>query len=647
MQPNTSLLTDRSFTENPELKGTYLALGRQLADGGAESPPETLPLVSVLRELQAASNSALNGRVMVSEDDRKSFRDDLGRSIEAIAPELKTLLGAAVDDLRRELGAVPEHLNNAGGAAILFGHARALLHRLEQREAAQAAWCDVVAIFESNADAGTCELAVAQLRAIAELRGHEWSELASRLRGILVDSASEVARAQGKPVDINVLTSRSGSGMPIAERITLAERTAGEPPTESAVVVWLAYASAHLHSPFHLQLGQRVTLYGSDLWDDEQVLRSGGFDRPSELDDPNRQLFFRGRPAEAFVLVRIDLGRHGIHGARRRARAIAEVLPDLVDTSSGWRLMNGEVGWVEDGSWFGSSEFEDPAERTLRRASWGRYVDPIGTLLSDLAHGFIDRLVAGDPRTSELIDGYRWRGAVRRAPEVGQRVVLAMQAIERLLIPSAAGAVTSGARWTDLVQRYLQWMWAQHQISRFVWDAGYCGVHALPDRDQPQGGVLFSRFSRQLVDEGKPGFKPIHVDVEKTAQAAAELVTHLDSGRIERRLLEEVSSRAVDPQRARAWLGEYAARFEILLRRAVRQRNIVTHGGSTTSELLDSVVGFVAWIENMLLGAHYHALNEGEHPAVVLQRWRVNALQRRSRLEAGEDAVAALLGAPS
>jgi hypothetical protein len=45
-----------------------------------------------------------------------------------------------------------------------------------------------------------------------------------------------------------------------------------------------------------------------------------------------------------------------------------------------------------------------------------------------------------------------------------------------------------------------------------------------------------------------------------------------------------------------------------------------------------------------MLGAHYHALNEGEHPAVILQRWRVNALERRSRLEAGEDAVAALLG---
>jgi hypothetical protein len=51
MQPNTSLVTDLSFTENPELRGTYLALGRQLADGGAESPPETLPLVSILREL--------------------------------------------------------------------------------------------------------------------------------------------------------------------------------------------------------------------------------------------------------------------------------------------------------------------------------------------------------------------------------------------------------------------------------------------------------------------------------------------------------------------------------------------------------------------------------------------------------------------
>jgi hypothetical protein len=176
---------------------------------------------------------------------------------------------------------------------------------------------------------------------------------------------------------------------------------------------------------------------------------------------------------------------------------------------------------------------------------------------------------------------------------------------------------------------------------------GYYGVHALPYRDEPQGGILFGRFSRQLIDEGKPGFRPIHVDLEATAHAAEELASHIDSGRIERRLLEEVASGTSHAEAGRRWLGTCAGGFEVLLRRAVRQRNVITHGGSTTNELLESVVGFVAWIENMLLGAHYHALNEGDHPAVILKRWRVNALQRGSRLEAGEDAVTALLGPPA
>jgi hypothetical protein len=643
MRPNTSYLTDQRFTEAPELKGSYLALGRQLADGGAGAAPEALALVDILRELQASARSAMNGRIMASQDDRKSLRDDLRRSLEAIGPALKKLLGAAVDDLSHELGRMPEHLSNAGGARLMFGHARALLERLEQPEAARAGWRDVVSTFESDASAEACELSIAQLRAVSELRGHEWSELSGRLRGILVDSVTDVARAQGRPLDINRLTSRAGSGVPVVERFELTERAAGEPPSEGAIVIWLAYVNAHLGSPFHLRIGDHLTLYGSDLWDEGSVLKSDGCPRPPELDDPERSLFFRERPADTFVLLRVDLGRHEIHGARKRARAIAEILPDLVDTSSGWRLMEGEMGWVEDGGWFGTVGFEDPAEKALRSIGWGRYTDPMGVLLADFDPRLIDRLVEGDSDTEDLFDGYRWRGAAHRAPDVAQRVVLAIQAIERLLFPSPTGAPSSGARWAELVERYLKWMWSQHQISTFVWNAGYYGVHALSDRHEPCGGVLFRRFSRQLIDEGRTGFKPIHVELEATARAASELASHIDRGRMEARLLEEVASRTTAPECAKKWLDDYAGRFRILLRRAVRQRNVVTHGGLTTPEILESVERFVGWIENMLLGAHYHALNERKDPAVILQRWRVNALQRRVKLDGQADPVFALL----
>lgn len=52
MRPNTSVLTDLSFTQNPELTGSYLALARQIGDGGADAPPESLPLIEILRELR-------------------------------------------------------------------------------------------------------------------------------------------------------------------------------------------------------------------------------------------------------------------------------------------------------------------------------------------------------------------------------------------------------------------------------------------------------------------------------------------------------------------------------------------------------------------------------------------------------------------
>ena len=645
MRPNTSVLTDLSFTQNPELTGSYLALARQLGDGGADAPPESLPLIEILRELETAARSGSNGRFMSSRDDRESLRDDLRRSLEAPGPALKARLRSGIDDLRHELGNLPDQLTNAAGCTILLGHARAPLERLRNPEATHAAWRDVVSTFETDASAEACELTIAQLRAIAEFRGHEWPELSGRLRGVLVDSPAEVARAQGQPVDIAIVTRRDPTGIPIEERIKLAEHAAGEPPPENRVVMWLAYANAHLQSPFHLEIGNHVTLYGSDLWDDQAVLRAGGYPRPPELDDPGRDLFFRERPAETFVLIRIELGRHGIDGARRRARAIAAVLPDLVDTSSGWRLMEGETGWVEDGSWFGSVAFEDPAARAVRSTSWGRYTDPMRGLLADLDPEFVNRLVEQDERTEELIDGYRWRGAVRRAPDVAQRVVLAIQAIERSLI-SAPATTPSVAHWAELVERYLALMWSQHHISTFAWEAGYYGVHALPDRHESQGGVHYRRYSRELIDEGKPGFKPIQVKLEATARAANQIASHIDAGRIERRLLEELAQRTASPEAARAWLSLYTTRFKILLHRAVRQRNVVTHGGLGTAEVLESIVRFAAWIENMLLGAHYHALNAHEHPVLILQRWRLNALDRRAKLEAGEDPVSTLLGGP-
>jgi hypothetical protein len=351
------------------LTGPHLALARQIRDGGASAPPESLPVADMLRELEATARAALEGRFMRSSADRASLRQDLASALTPAGPKLTLVLGAALDDLKDELNKLPGLVAETSGATIALGHARALMERLVTAASAHAAWQDVVSAFQDGEAVAVCELRIAQLRTITEHRGNEWSEVASRLRGVVADSALSVALAQG--VADHSVDPRASSGLGLDERLELAKRVAAEDPPQGAVVVWLAYVNAHLQAPFCLELSDRLRLYGSQLWDDNHVLSSGSYPRPAELDDPHRSIFFRDRPADTFVLLRVDLGLGARHGARARARAVAEVLPDLVDTSSGWRLMEGEVGWVDGAGWFGSSSLEDPAEKTVRSRGCG------------------------------------------------------------------------------------------------------------------------------------------------------------------------------------------------------------------------------------------------------------------------------------
>ena len=58
-----------------------------------------------------------------------------------------------------------------------------------------------------------------------------------------------------------------------------------------------------------------------------------------------------------------------------------------------------------------------------------------------------------------------------------------------------------------------------------------------------------------------------------------------------------------DPAAAKAWLGLFEQRFDILLLRTIRVRNVITHGGITVPAVVGSVVRFVAALEPLVLGA--------------------------------------------
>jgi hypothetical protein len=88
---------------------------------------------------------------------------------------------------------------------------------------------------------------------------------------------------------------------------------------------------------------------------------------------------------------------------------------------------------------------------------------------------------------------------------------------------------------------------------------------------------------------------------------------------------------------ALAWLNACEERFDALLRRVVRIRNTITHGGITVPAVVTTVVHFATALESLVLGARHWAFIESTEPAAKHQQWRIRGLDLRRRLEAGED----------
>jgi hypothetical protein len=626
MRPNAT-----HFLNCETLVGWQLALTRQLRDGGAAAPPETLTLVDAAEDLAAAARSKLLGRGMRAKADRESLRDDLKRSIDAVGPNLLAAHATSLHDLRATFANLPSDLSRPIGATVALGHAEALLAYLRLPGSAQAAWHDVVEAFENDAPAAVCETRIAQLRAVLRLRGHDWDERAGVLMDVLVDRAYVIAGLRGE--EVSEPDPRELAGSSWDERIALCADVVAEEPREKDVIVWFAFCNASLRGRPYLRVG-RLEFFDGELWDDDRVLIDGdsSWPRPAELDFPYRGPYLDRRPAEHFVLLRVDLERAAISTARARARRVAETVPALVSSSSNWRLMEGDASYTEKGGWSGSPMFEDPMERALRLSEHPAY-DPTGIQLRDLDEPLVDGLLVGASAPTALAEAYRWRVAVLQLPDENQRVALTVQAVERNFIAADDGDERTA--WHSLLRDYARTQWAWGELDREIWDAAYCGVYALPDKMSAPPRPLFDRFHTAMIEETPE--RAIRVHKSPAVSLAKGLADELDAGSMERRQTAHLANCAADPSAAEAWLASFEERFDVLLSRAIRVRNAITHGSITVPSVVTSVVPFVTALESLVLGARHWAFVEDTEPAAKHQQWRIRALDLRQRLEAGED----------
>lgn len=607
------------------------SLTRRLRDDRRHAPVETLGPVTALREMEAASSSMLGGTGALSDADRRSTRRDVARAFDQLGPEAAKACRVAISAIRAELGQLPALLSSPDGARRLSGLAQAALSLLRDADAIAAAWQDVLDAFEGDADAAVCELRLFQLEEFVGLGGGDWPEISRRLQGLLTDSRDAFASLGLIDPPASASEYNLPAGFSPEDRLAACLRLLRTEPEHGQLAVWLGFSNAMLRDGY-LKVGD-VEFFGHQGWPDAARAGwpTGSSARQEELGDPHGEMFFSSLPDPPFVLVRVDLG-HGVIGdAIRKARVVVADLVRAARPGTEWRLMRGAGVFVraERSGWFGSLLQVDRDQKTGR---FSPEFEPTSDRLAQLDTSLVERLLADDPTVRAVVRDLAWMERVALLEDDGQQVALGLRIVDRLL-PSP-----EGGHWSTSVTRYLKDFWCAAQMYEFIRDVAH-NIVAIMDSPMPVLGQE-SKWRERLMPSSGPTSYTVRLD--ETLRALDDAAAAMPADTLQHRTVIELRKRTMDSESLLRWKAELGEAFDILLARAVRQRNALIHGADTLDETVRSVVPFVGWLQGRLTVEALDALAGGEALLARLERLRLRAQARWCRLEDGVGPLEAL-----
>jgi hypothetical protein len=415
------------------------------------------------------------------------------------------------------------------------------------------------------------------------------------------------------------------AGLSVDERLCLCELILRGPPQHRPVVVWVAFANAHVW-PFHLTKGP-VEFYDGRIW---PAVVAGdwpgnpGWSQPAELTRPLASLFLDGMPEGNFVMVRVSLKSALAASAGELGRDVAQAAVELTGWDSDWVLMDGSAAHTSAG-WFGSMRFRDPRDRMLEFQGAPAH-DPLASALADLDDELLERIAAREPAALDLLADTRWRRAIAALPDAEHRVSLVVALFERVLVPSSVG----GDKWPDACRRYLRELFMFDDVAQQLWDAGYYGTRGA-SYDQEKEDFL--ALDRAIVEHPAP--LAVGVRLDQVIRRVSELRKHLERGSMQERMVREVERRTASGASAAEWLDASRMRFDVLLARALRQRNAITHGTRAVPDVLSTVEPFLNSLGGRLVGALHYCVLEERDLVTELEDWRLVRLRKRDALSAG------------
>jgi hypothetical protein len=617
MRPATTV-----FAHGGDLPGHLWDLRSQLASGGAQAPPDAIGLASALEELGHVCASAASGRFLRGKDPA-SLVDDLGRSLGSVGARTVSAAAPEFADFRSELNRVSPRLRSAEGARAVGLASHSLSASLRRSEAAVAAWRDVVAAFDDeDVSPGTCETLLRHLRELTELRGHLWEPqgLASRLQSVLGD---DFAQMSGEPTT------------PIEDRLVRCEALIAAQPSVADCAVWFVFANADLTTS-HRQIGP-LLFVARDLVPDgfapgRALQDIGPLPELAHWEDAESSL--TQLPSEHVVLARVWLPSTYADQAPRKARIVLESLLDIANPASSWNLYEGDLVWSGGDHFWGSS--------FLDAAKWERDSPPVspdfeGTdrALTDFKAEFVQRLADEDAAALEAVEDARWTIALGRAADASQRVALGTRALERTLGIARA----NDESWVDVTRRFLKAPWVRLMLANEMFDAALAATNGLPGR-RTRNAAAYKEIHDLVLPEREPGRRIVNYSGLAKVQASYGHLWKPDS--FSGRIVREACAALTDSHAALLAVGALEARFDRLLARTQRQRNALIHGTRPTHAVLDTIDGFVRTLNAYMAQESLRTAETGQSPLQQLERWRVQALMRRQRLEKEEDPVEVL-----
>jgi hypothetical protein len=560
----------------------FSAFRRQLPGGGYGAPSDALGPIAVLEELvlQARSGS-------INRADAASLEQDVRSALLELGPRTKEAVGHGLDLFLKIMGRLGPRIADDAASEFLQKEVLLLLRCLSRPTVREAAFEDAWrSFFRADRPTDRCELRLLQLRELVEHGGFDWNRICNRLDAILEDYRSTIAKVDPAVAAVGTET----AGLSETRRLALCKETVvGSEPGRGAYVVWLVIDHPAMPEPW-ISLGP-IDVFAGELWPSE--LTRGGrltqlrpdFVAPAELEEERGVRPGTERLELAEVLfARVSLTEVPPGSAAQRARELLESTIDLASPESMWRLYEGEMIWNPDGGWSGSSLLSPDAAARLQGPVHPAF-EPTAERLAELDPGWIEDLARGDRASAEAV-----RDARLGLTSLGHRdpllsVALGTRPLERMLHIFDPGSDDRAA----VAKAYLKPVWVKGTIYGELFDTALGGLEVArfqPDRDE------FERIESLLWRDGRAGERLFSIaGFEKVAEDLLRLVN--DEGTIADRLLRRAVRLIANSAVALAHIEAIEKRFERLLARSERQRNLTIHGHLPPHALVEAATTFL------------------------------------------------------